>query len=420
MKKYLMWLAPILVLLILATAFYPAYNPKPKDISIAILNEDKGVDVQDNTKNVGKTFVEKLKENKNETIDWKEVSSKAELEKGLDDNEYVGAITIESDFSKNAVSQAQHVIMTEKQKEIKEQIESGALSPQQQQALLNNGTPNIPEVKQANVAVTIHQGSNGQIATIAQQALNKVTDQMNDQISQQNAKALAQNNVNLPSDQYEAFANPVKVNETIINEIKDNQGNGNGASAMFMPIWLTSLITSMIAFTIFNNRGTLRSQNEKLKFTITTVGSLMIASLIGAFLYIYYMGHVLGFDFNQSIETVIYIAIAVMGFSFLILGCLVWLGLPAVPLLMLFVFFSIQASILPVQMLPEFYQDYILPWNPFYHYIATLKELLYEGVNLTLNGTVWMFILFITFGVVSFTTVVYIKKFKADMTAKMI
>ena len=28
-------------------AFYPAYNPKPKDLPIGILNEDKGTTIQD-------------------------------------------------------------------------------------------------------------------------------------------------------------------------------------------------------------------------------------------------------------------------------------------------------------------------------------------------------------------------------------
>ena len=28
-------------------SFYPAYNPKPKDLPIGILNEDKGTTIQD-------------------------------------------------------------------------------------------------------------------------------------------------------------------------------------------------------------------------------------------------------------------------------------------------------------------------------------------------------------------------------------
>ena len=35
-------------------AFYPAYNPKPKDLPIGILNEDKGTTIQDKNVNIGK------------------------------------------------------------------------------------------------------------------------------------------------------------------------------------------------------------------------------------------------------------------------------------------------------------------------------------------------------------------------------
>ena len=38
----------------LSLAFYPAYNPKPKDLPIGILNEDKGTTIQDKNVNIGK------------------------------------------------------------------------------------------------------------------------------------------------------------------------------------------------------------------------------------------------------------------------------------------------------------------------------------------------------------------------------
>ena len=47
-KSKLLWFAPlaaILLLVIFALAFYPAFNPKPKQIPIAVVNNDKGVDI---------------------------------------------------------------------------------------------------------------------------------------------------------------------------------------------------------------------------------------------------------------------------------------------------------------------------------------------------------------------------------------
>ena len=48
-KNKLLWIAPIatmIILVIFSLAFYPAYNPKPKDLPIGILNEDKGTTIQ--------------------------------------------------------------------------------------------------------------------------------------------------------------------------------------------------------------------------------------------------------------------------------------------------------------------------------------------------------------------------------------
>ncbi|CAC9097807.1 Phage infection protein [Staphylococcus aureus] len=48
-KNKLLWIAPIatmIILVIFSLAFYPAYNPKPKDLPIGILNEDKGTTVK--------------------------------------------------------------------------------------------------------------------------------------------------------------------------------------------------------------------------------------------------------------------------------------------------------------------------------------------------------------------------------------
>lgn len=62
-KSKLLWLAPIaaiLLLVIFSLAFYPAFNPKPKQLPIAVVNNDKGVDIQGNKVNIGKKIEDKL------------------------------------------------------------------------------------------------------------------------------------------------------------------------------------------------------------------------------------------------------------------------------------------------------------------------------------------------------------------------
>lgn len=418
MKEKLVWFIPVaivLLLIILATAFYPAYNPKPKDIPMAILNEDKGIEVQGKTTNIGKSFAEKLSKSNNEAMKWKIVDNRKNLNKGLKNNDYVGAIVFDKNFSKNAISNAQNKIMKDKQKEMKKKIESGELSATQIKVLQQKQggpSPEIPQPKQAKIETIINQGGNSQISNVAQQALNKITDQLNNKISEKNVKLLADNHIDVPSDQYNKFMNPVKIDTTILNKVKDHQGNGNAASAMFTPVWLASMIMAILSYLVYKNRNKLETHKDKVWFISKLIFSVAIGAFAGAFIYVYYTGTVLNFDFNQPVATAVYIALALLGFSSLLIGFMAWIGLGAIPLFILFLFFTIQSVMLPKAMVPEFYQNYIIPWNPFYHYVATLKGLLYENTDLLMNGTIWMFIVFILFGLISLIIAVYVKNKK--------
>lgn len=69
-----------------------------------------------------------------------------------------------------------------------------------------------------------------------------------------------------------------------------------------------------------------------------------------------------------------------------------------------------QAIMLPKVMVPEFYQNYILPWSPCSRYLNSLKDLLHNGSNLSMNSTIWMFIAFMVFGLISLISAIYVKK----------
>ena len=70
-KSKLLWLAPIaaiLLLVIFSLAFYPAFNPKPKQLPIAVVNNDKGVDIQGNKVNIGKKIEDKLMDSDSDIV----------------------------------------------------------------------------------------------------------------------------------------------------------------------------------------------------------------------------------------------------------------------------------------------------------------------------------------------------------------
>lgn len=107
-KSKLLWLEPIatiLVLVIFFLAFYPAFNPK--QIPIAVVNNDKGIDIQGNKVNIGKTIEDKLMDSDSDTVKWIKVDKESDIKKGLNDNNYYGAAIFNKDFSKNAMNKTQ-------------------------------------------------------------------------------------------------------------------------------------------------------------------------------------------------------------------------------------------------------------------------------------------------------------------------
>ncbi len=99
-----------------------------------------------------------------------------------------------------------------------------------------------------------------------------------------------------------------------------------------------------------------------------------------------------------------------IGFIGLILGTMTWIGLPALPIFLIAMFFSMQLVTYPKEMLPDFYQKYIVGWNPFTHYANSLRELIYMNHSIQLDSTMWMFIGFMIFGVIAIVTASLIRK----------
>ena len=62
-----------------------------------------------------------------DTIKWIKVDKESDIKKGLNDNKYYGAAIFNKDFSKNAMSKTQKVMIDSKKAEMKEKVESGEI-----------------------------------------------------------------------------------------------------------------------------------------------------------------------------------------------------------------------------------------------------------------------------------------------------
>lgn len=413
-KNKLLWIAPIatmIILVIFSLAFYPAYNPKPKDLPIGILNEDKGTTIQDKNVNIGKKLEDKLLDSDSNKIKWVKVDS----EKDLKDQKIFGVAIIDKDFSKDAMSKTQKVVMDSKKEEMQQKVASGEIPPQVVQQMKQKMGNQQVEVKQAKFKTIVSEGSSLQGSQIASAVLTGMGDNINAQITKQSLETLTSQNVKVNAADINGLTNPVKVDNQKLNKVKDHQAGGNAPFLMFMPIWIGSIVTSILLFFAFRTSNNIIVQHR----IIASIGQMIfavVAAFAGSFVYIYFMQGVQGFDFDHPNRIAIFVALAILGFVGLILGVMVWLGMKSIPIFFILMFFSMQLVTLPKQMLPESYQKYVYDWNPFTHYATSVRELLYLNHHIELNSTMWMFIGFMVFGAVSSLVSTIVRKHSTKRT----
>ncbi|HDA1556790.1 TPA: YhgE/Pip domain-containing protein [Staphylococcus aureus] len=417
-KNKLLWIAPIatmIILVIFSLAFYPAYNPKPKDLPIGILNEDKGTTIQDKNVNIGKKLEDKLLDSDSNKIKWVKVDSEKDLEKDLKDQKIFGVAIIDKDFSKDAMSKTQKVVMDSKKEEMQQKVASGEIPPQVVQQMKQKMGNQQVEVKQAKFKTIVSEGSSLQGSQIASAVLTGMGDNINAQITKQSLETLTSQNVKVNAADINGLTNPVKVDNEKLNKVKDHQAGGNAPFLMFMPIWIGSIVTSILLFFAFRTSNNIVVQH----CIIASIGQMIfavVAAFAGSFVYIYFMQGVQGFDFDHPNRVAIFVALAILGFVGLILGVMVWLGMKSIPIFFILMFFSMQLVTLPKQMLPESYQKYVYDWNPFTHYATSVRELLYLNHHIELNSTMWMFIGFMIFGAVSSLVSAIVRKHSTKRT----
>ncbi len=417
-KNKLLWIAPIatmIILVIFSLAFYPAYNPKPKDLPIGILNEDKGTTIQDKNVNIGKKLEDKLLDSDSNKIKWVKVDSEKDLEKDLKDQKIFGVAIIDKDFSKDAMSKTQKVVMDSKKEEMQQKVASSEIPPQVVQQMKQKMGNQQVEVKQAKFKTIVSEGSSLQGSQIASAVLTGMGDNINAQITKQSLETLTSQNVKVNAADINGLTNPVKVDNEKLNKVKDHQAGGNAPFLMFMPIWIGSIVTSILLFFAFRTSNNIVVQHR----IIASIGQMIfavVAAFAGSFVYIYFMQGVQGFDFDHPNRIAIFVALAILGFVGLILGVMVWLGMKSIPIFFILMFFSMQLVTLPKQMLPESYQKYVYDWNPFTHYATSVRELLYLNHHIELNSTMWMFIGFMVFGAVSSLVSAIVRKHSTKRT----
>jgi YhgE/Pip-like protein len=339
------------LLFFFSLTLFPTVQPQPKNLPIAIVNEDQGVEIPNQPKmNMGQTIVDNMKKtSKSEeepAVKWVEVKNKESVQKGLNNQEYYAALVIPRDFSTK-------------------------------QALLRTPQPSSPEVE-----IFINQGMNTAASTMAGQMLNAVVDNMNNTVRTQLLEGYKAKGATLTADQVSKVVTPIAKKVTNVNETGKNSANGNSPMSLFQPLWIASLASAAIIFIAISKIpvGT-RKENFLLKLKQIITGA--IATLVIGFGLTWIADGMVGLNITNSTDTALFLSITSFSFFLMISAVLSLVGLKGIGVFALLLFFGAPLLSLAPEMLSPFYQDWVYAWLPMRFMIEGLREIFFFGKDLS-------------------------------------
>ena len=360
-KNKIVWLAPILALVIIfifSLTLFPSVQAQPKNLPIAIVNEDQGVELPGQPKlNVGNSIVEMIQttagavKGEEPAVKWVIVESNEEVQKGLDAQQYYAALVFPKDFSAKQVS-------------------------------LQTPEPAIPEVQ-----IYINQGMNTAASTIAGQVLNGVVDNINNHMRTQLFAGFAAQGATLTVEQATNFVTPISKTITNVHATGKHSANGNAPVSLFQPLWMAIMVSTAFVF-IAINKVAIHTRKEKLLLLVGQMILGAIVALIIGFGLPWIVDGMVGIHIPSYIDTALFLTITSFSFFLLITAVMSWLGIQGIAIFALMLFFGAPLLALAPEMMSTFYHDWVYPWLPMRFMVEGLRELFFFNKGLSWNTSV--------------------------------
>ncbi|MBE5098170.1 YhgE/Pip domain-containing protein [Priestia aryabhattai] len=355
-NQKLIYFSPIIVvavIFIFILTLIPSASSAPKNLPIAFVNADEGMTVPaKGNVNIGNQMEQNMKRASTEQslVKWIFVSNTKEVEKGLNNQKYYGALIIPKDFTKK-------------------------------QATLQTAQPNVPAIR-----LLVNQGMNTAASTLASQVLNGAVDKMNENMRLQLVKRFEQNGTQLSANQALALATPIQKTVINVNETGNYSVNGNAPVSLFQPLWMASIAGAAMVF-LSIQKITFSSRKEKI---VNQVGFVIIGVILAlsAGFGLAWLAEVVGISVPSFLDTALFLAIAYFSFFTLISAVLSWLGLKGLPIFVIILFFGAPLLSMAPEIMPDFYREWIYPWLPMRFMVDGVRELFFFGEHLTWNHSV--------------------------------
>jgi len=360
-KNKLVYTVPVIalaVIFIFSLTLFPSVQPEVKNLPIAIVNEDEGVEIPNQPKsNMGNIIIEmtrKMSEttaDKDPAVKWIEVKNSEEVRRGLNNREYYAALIIPKDFSAKRAS-------------------------------LSTSAPDSPELQ-----ILINQGMNTMASTMAGQVLNGLVDNLNVNTRTQLIEGFKQQGAALIIEQAASLATPIARSVTNVNEIGANSANGNAPVSLFQPLWMASIASAVLIYMVVSKmQMNSRKQNVYAKIGQIIMGAVI--ALIVGFGFTWIADGLVSIHIPQFMDTALFLSITAFSYYLMISAVISLLGIKGVALFVVMLFFGAPLLALAPEMMSSFYRDWVYSWLPMRFMVEGLRELFFFGKGLSWNTPV--------------------------------
>jgi YhgE/Pip-like protein len=345
-KQKLAWFSLGIVLIVLvvfgAALMGSVAGSKPKNLPVALVVEDQPAQMPGGgALAVGEDLGGKLASNTELPVAWVRVDSEEEARTGLNNREYYGALVLPADLSRGLLSLA------------------------------------APEPKPATVTVLVNEGMNTQASTLVRQMLNQAMNRASAELGGQLLKQIGQATGQIPVGTAQALLAPLMVKEEIVHPVGVNNAAGNAPGILAQLMWVGSLATAAILF-LASRKPVLAGAKKWATAGAQAAFGAAIAGATSGFV-VWMAASWYGMELASAGAVWLFLWLIGAAFFLLQSALLNWIGVPAMALLVLLMFFSMPLLNMAPELLSQGTKDWVYSWTPMRYAAVGLREVMYFG-----------------------------------------
>lgn len=345
-KQKIVWIGTLVVLIVLvvfgAAMMGSVLGAKPKEVPVALVVLDQPAALPGGESlAVGEMLKEKLTSNAQLPIAWTVVGSEAEARQGMDDRQYYGALIVPADLSAGVAS-------------------------------LAGAAP-----KPATVKVIANEGLNAQASTVVKQGLAQAMRLAGAELSKTMLERIGAQTQQVPVATAAALLSPIVVQEETVHAVGAYNATGNAPGLLTQIMWMGSLVSALILF--FAGGAAMKAGSRRPVAVVwQPVAGVLLAGLASAFL-VWEATAWYGMELAEATQTWLFLWLAGAAFYMVQSALLNWIGMPAMAILVLLMFFSMPMLNMAPEFLSAASRDLIYAWTPLRFAAVGLREVMYFG-----------------------------------------